>query len=331
MGAGKTVDAWDAWDAWTERMQAGHGNGNGHGKSLAIEAQRLLPSPRTSDTNGAGLHGTGGPDLRTVASLLPTPTSADAKASGGSSPSDVTLTDAVVRTDFGGRPNPRHEESHAAAHQANSDEDLRGVRATVPAQAVWEAARGLLSVHAPEALQPVLREHQARGDEGRPPLAGSEASRGLLRDLLHHDRSARSPQGQEPGEQRPDQPRDAVQQLSPETALARGSRGAHGSSETSGHNFRQDWREYEAAIRRWEIHLGRPAPDPTELTAKGTRQLSARFCEWLMGLPVGHVTDPAIGISRNDMLKALGNGVVPQQAAAATRAFVHDISQERDA
>jgi DNA (cytosine-5)-methyltransferase 1 len=38
-----------------------------------------------------------------------------------------------------------------------------------------------------------------------------------------------------------------------------------------------------------------------------------------MGLPDGHVTDPAIGISRNDQLKALGNGVVPQQAALALR------------
>lgn len=41
MGAGKTVDAWDAWDAWTEAMQAKHGNGNGHGKSLAIETLRI--------------------------------------------------------------------------------------------------------------------------------------------------------------------------------------------------------------------------------------------------------------------------------------------------
>lgn len=36
-----------------------------------------------------------------------------------------------------------------------------------------------------------------------------------------------------------------------------------------------------------------------------------------MGLPDGWVTD--VGISRNDQLKALGNGVVPQQAAAAIR------------
>jgi DNA (cytosine-5)-methyltransferase 1 len=37
----------------------------------------------------------------------------------------------------------------------------------------------------------------------------------------------------------------------------------------------------------------------------------------MMGLPDGWVTDPSIGISRNDQLKALGNGVVPQQAALA--------------
>ena len=44
-----------------------------------------------------------------------------------------------------------------------------------------------------------------------------------------------------------------------------------------------------------------------------------------MGLPSGWVTDPAIwedmkpSTARNAQLKALGNGVVPQQAAAAIR------------
>lgn len=37
-----------------------------------------------------------------------------------------------------------------------------------------------------------------------------------------------------------------------------------------------------------------------------------------MGLPEGWVTDVP-GLSRKDQLKALGNGVVPQQAAAALR------------
>ena len=38
-------------------MHAKHGNGNGHGKSLAIEAQRLLPTPRASDGPDASSHG----------------------------------------------------------------------------------------------------------------------------------------------------------------------------------------------------------------------------------------------------------------------------------
>jgi DNA (cytosine-5)-methyltransferase 1 len=37
----------------------------------------------------------------------------------------------------------------------------------------------------------------------------------------------------------------------------------------------------------------------------------------MMGLPAGHVTDPAIGISRTAQLRILGNGVVPLQAALA--------------
>ena len=42
-----------------------------------------------------------------------------------------------------------------------------------------------------------------------------------------------------------------------------------------------------------------------------------------MMLPAGWVTDTP-GLSRNDMLKALGNGVVPPQVAAATLAFLQD-------
>jgi DNA (cytosine-5)-methyltransferase 1 len=37
----------------------------------------------------------------------------------------------------------------------------------------------------------------------------------------------------------------------------------------------------------------------------------------MMGLPTGWVTGPAIGLTRNQQLKALGNGVVWQQAALA--------------
>jgi hypothetical protein len=84
------------------------------------------------------------------------------------------------------------------------------------------------------------------------------------------------------------------------------------------------WGDYEPAIRRWEAIMGRPAPAPTEITPKGSHRLSARFTEWMMGQPDGWITDPDIGISRNDMLKACGNGVVTQQAIAALEDMLTD-------
>ena len=41
-----------------------------------------------------------------------------------------------------------------------------------------------------------------------------------------------------------------------------------------------------------------------------------------MGLPAGHVT-AVPGLTRNEQLKALGNGVVPQQAEAALRVLLN--------
>lgn len=75
------------------------------------------------------------------------------------------------------------------------------------------------------------------------------------------------------------------------------------------------WGAYESAIRRWELVTGRTAPRPTEPGRTGER-LSPRFVEWLMGLPAGWVTDVP-DLTRNQQLKALGNGAVPQQAALA--------------
>ena len=97
------------------------------------------------------------------------------------------------------------------------------------------------------------------------------------------------------------------------------------------------WGEYAGVIARWEHVTGRPAPEPTEPTAKGGRRLAPPFVEWLMGLPEGWVTQvprmwrdedgtesivPAL--TRNAQLKALGNGVVPQQGAhALTQLLAH--------
>lgn len=102
------------------------------------------------------------------------------------------------------------------------------------------------------------------------------------------------------------------------------------------------WGDYAPAIARWESALGRPAPAPTEPGPKGNPRLSPAFVEWMMGLPSGHVTaseiwegavnargttlrgDRGAGTIRNAQLKLLGNGVVPGQGAAATRAWIRD-------
>lgn len=179
------------------------------------------------------------------------------------------------------------------------------------------------------------------------------------------------------------------------------------------YGFRVDWGRFTPAVRRWEMILGRPAPDPTQATrrlrvlagrlparlrdgawcarriqamlphgvdwpcrrrvidrwaavgapglidpvwrsiasrdpddpvgctrlparsvldlwfrAAHTRvtvaNLSPRLAEWMMGLPAGWVTDPAIwrdvpGNHRMLQLRALGNGVCPPQAERAVR------------
>ncbi len=90
------------------------------------------------------------------------------------------------------------------------------------------------------------------------------------------------------------------------------------------------WGKYEPAIRRWEEVLGREAPAPTNPDGKnGSHRLASEFVEWMMGLPEGWVTDPELGLKRNDQLKALGNGVVPQQAKYALQLLIDDEVLER--
>ena len=55
----------ESWTARNEKLRAQGINGNGMGTPLAV-AVKLLPTPRTSDSNGGGAHGSGGLDLRTA-------------------------------------------------------------------------------------------------------------------------------------------------------------------------------------------------------------------------------------------------------------------------
>jgi len=222
------VLAWRQDD--TERIEPRPAAGRVDGDAAVLS---LLPSPRTSDANGAGLHGTGGMDLRTAVSLLPTPAVNDMGASY--TPETWDAWTARMKSEHG----------NGNGH-GNS-----------------------LSI---EALRLMPTPRATDGSKGGPNQAGSSG------DLM-------LPSAVQP----------------------------------------ERWGQYAAAITRWEA-LTRPAPSPTEPTGKaGAHRLSPAFVEWLMGLPAGWVTDPAIwsgvkpGAARNAQLKALGNGVVPQQGAAAIR------------
>lgn len=99
------------------------------------------------------------------------------------------------------------------------------------------------------------------------------------------------------------------------------ARAVFNSSEITNTN----WGKFEPAIRRWENTIKRPAPAPTTADGKdGAHRLSSKFTEWMMGLPEGWIT--GVGLSRNDELKACGNGVVPQQAELALRMLLDGIT-----
>ena len=86
-----------------------------------------------------------------------------------------------------------------------------------------------------------------------------------------------------------------------------------------------NWGKFEPAIRRWEEVLGRPAPAPTKPDGKdGAHRLSSAFTEFMMGLEPGWITD--VGLTRNEELKACGNGVVPQQAELALRILLEGVA-----
>lgn len=86
------------------------------------------------------------------------------------------------------------------------------------------------------------------------------------------------------------------------------------------------WGRFLPAVRRWEAVTGRPAPRATD----DRNRLSPPFVEWMMGLPAGHITDVP-DLTRAQQLKALGNGVVPQQAEAAIRLLYARVTEHADA
>jgi DNA (cytosine-5)-methyltransferase 1 len=82
-----------------------------------------------------------------------------------------------------------------------------------------------------------------------------------------------------------------------------------------------EWGALRPAVDRWSRVVGRGAPAGLVLGPTGGLVTSARFIEWAMGLPEGHVT-AVPGVSEYAQRRLLGNGVVPQQAEAAVRVLL---------
>lgn len=83
------------------------------------------------------------------------------------------------------------------------------------------------------------------------------------------------------------------------------------------HEMRLRWGDAAPAILIWAVLTGHNPPPIVGDRQDYRAETTTEFVEWMMGLPPGWVTSPAIGLTRSQQLKALGNGVVPQQAAYA--------------
>jgi DNA (cytosine-5)-methyltransferase 1 len=206
--------------------------------------------------------------------------------------------------------------AHGIPTEGRSGQVLRDLRSADVPQEVREEARGSRCVPEAAALRTELRQQQDGSNEGRAALACEEAQAAGVQRVPGDNRSARSPQGPQPSEQRPSELADPLLLVPSQVALAGGPGEAHGRcGEGRGYGC-SAWGQYSPAIHRWEIQLGRLAPSPTEVGPKGSHRLSPPAVEFMMGLPEGHVCDVP-DLTRSEQLKALGNGVVPQQALAA--------------
>lgn len=91
-----------------------------------------------------------------------------------------------------------------------------------------------------------------------------------------------------------------------------------------------DWGKWPEEKTGIDSHTGLVGyPPPGEVLVRGPRggrRFNTQFIEWMMGVPEGYVT----GLEREgvygwrDSARMLGNGVVPQQAAAALSRIISD-------
>lgn len=181
--------------------------------------------------------------------------------------------------------------------------------------AVWHGLRAA-DVGAPHARFRVFVVAYPAGDPWRlPDLRGLPVTHTGGHDILPTPTASQFPSNKSLSPGATERPAlSAINQLLPTPSVADATGGP--DLRTTIANTTQ-WGTYAPAIEHWQNVTGHPVPPPTETGPKGDQRLSPRFVEWMMGLPPGHVTNTPI--TRNAQLRALGNGVVPQQAAEAVR------------
>lgn len=230
-----------------------------------------------------------------VPKAFPTPTVQDSANVGG--PSQALRNTPPLNSVAAHLPSPRTSDTNGAGQHGTGGPDLRTVVSTMPT---------------PQATD---------GTKGGPNQRGSSGDAMLPSVAAHLPTPTASL-----GEHRRDSGVNPERRRTQGRTVSTADIVCH-SLDTAQFPAVQDWREYEPAIRRQEQAFGYPAPLPTEPNKNGNPRLSAAFSEWLMGLEPGWITDTP-GITRNEALKAAGNGVVPQQCEAAARRFLEDYMRE---
>lgn len=268
----------------------------------------LFPTPKIKDRASRGPGATGGPDLGESIALLSSPSTSEGTGVGTGRRMASTLRGQV---DMQLMPTPKADDGRAGSpNNKGSAGDL-----TLPSAALSllptpgardykdaSASPATLNRHSPPiiALLPSPDASMATGGRTRSPEALARGDHQV--NLSDVPRLVPTPSTAGGGE------RTRSGDRSDELLLA-GVAQEHQNS----------WGPYEPAIRRWECMLGRVAPWATEPSPRSKKgRLSPRFVEWMQGWAEGWVTSIP-NLSRNQQLKILGNGVVPQQAAEAVR------------
>ena len=182
-------------------------------------------------------------------------------------------------------------EVHGDSKEVRSGKVLHRMREANVSQTVREREIGRSrSFPAEEALFTGLCEYKRKSDREPVPSSCQGTSENGLRDMWDSTGSTCTSCGPRSREQQYVESENTMRELPSTTSLAGRSGQAPG-----GHSASK--------------------------TCTCKRVLSPRFCEWMMGLPAGWVTD--VGLPRTQQLRALGNGVVPQQAATAIRFMIN--------